>query len=58
MKPTDVELSTYIDLGFENNDENPKFKAGEQMRILWYKNIFEIIGMLYEKTKNQKSNRV
>ena len=40
MKPVDVNLSTYIDLNKENNKEDPKFKAGDQVRILKYKKYF------------------
>ena len=40
MKPVDVRTSTYIDCEVENNDKNPKFKIGDHVRILKYKNIF------------------
>ena len=30
----------YIDLGKEVNDNNPKFKVGDHVRISKYKNIF------------------
>ena len=40
IKPIDVEYNTYIDFGKENNNENPKFKIGDHVRILKYKNIF------------------
>ena len=39
MKPIDVKTSTYIDIGIENNDENPKFEV-YHVRISKYKNIF------------------
>ena len=39
MKPVDVKLSTYIDFHFENNDKDPKFKVGEDLRISKYKDI-------------------
>ena len=37
MKPVDVKSSTYID---SSNDEDPKFKIGDIVRISKYKNIF------------------
>ena len=40
MKPVDVKDSTYIDSSKEVNDKDPKFKAGEHVRISKYKNIF------------------
>ena len=40
MKPIDVEDNTYIDFGKEVNDNDPKFKVGDQVRISKYKNIF------------------
>ena len=33
MKPVDVKLSTYIDFRIETNDEDPKFKIGDIVRI-------------------------
>ena len=33
-------MSTYTDFRFENNDEDPKFEVGDQVRISRYKNIF------------------
>ena len=33
MKPIHVKTSTYIDLDVENNDEDPKFKVGGDVRI-------------------------
>ena len=39
MKPVDVKSSTYIDSGKETNDEDPKFKIGDIIRISKYKNI-------------------
>ena len=36
MKPFNVNSSTYIDFGIENNDKDPKFKVS----IMWeYRNI-------------------
>ena len=45
MKPVHVQLDTYIDFDVENlatfnDDKNPKFKVGDNMRISNYKNIF------------------
>ena len=41
MKPIAVKPSTYFDSSKEINDENPKFKIGDIVRIPKYKNIFE-----------------
>ena len=40
MKPIDVKDNTYINNDKEVNDKNPKFKAGDHVRISKYKNIF------------------
>ena len=40
MKPTDVKDNTYIDFGKKVNDNDPKFKVGDHVRIWKYKNIF------------------
>ena len=40
MKPIDVKDNTYIDFGKEVNDNNPKFKVGDHVRIPKFKNIF------------------
>ena len=40
MKPVDVKDNTYIDFKKESNDEDPKFKVGDHLRISKYKNIF------------------
>ena len=40
MKPVDVKDNTYIDFEKEVNDKDPKFKAGDHVRISEYKNIF------------------
>ena len=40
MKPIDVKDNSYIDFGKEVNDNNPKFKVGDHVRISKYKNIF------------------
>ena len=39
MKPTDVKDITYIDFGKEVNDNDPKFKVGDRVRISKYKTI-------------------
>ena len=40
MKPVDVKDDTYIDFKKEINDNYPKLKAGDHVRISKYKNIF------------------
>ena len=40
MKPTDVKDNTYINTDREVNDEGPKFKVGDHVRISKYKNFF------------------
>ena len=40
MKPVNVKGNTYIDFKKEINDENPKCKVGDYVRISKYKNIF------------------
>ena len=40
MKPIDVKDNTYVDFGKEVNDNDPKFKVGDRVRISKYKNIF------------------
>ena len=40
MKPIDVESSAYIDSSKEINEENPKFKISDIVRISKYKKIF------------------
>ena len=40
MKSIDVKGNTYIDFGKEVNDNDPKFKVGDQVRISKSKNIF------------------
>ena len=39
MKQVDVKDNTYIDFKREVNDKDPKFKVGDHVRILKYKNI-------------------
>ena len=40
MKPVNVKSSTNINSSKEINDEDPKFKIGDIVRTLKYKNIF------------------
>ena len=40
MKSVDVKRSTYIDSSKEISNKDPKFKIGDLVRILKYKNIF------------------
>ena len=40
MKPIDVKDNTYINIDEEVNDNDPKFKVGDHVRISKYKNIF------------------
>ena len=40
MKPTDVKDNTYIDFSKDVNDNDPKFKVSDHVRISKYKNIF------------------
>ena len=37
MKPIDVKDNTYNDFGKEVNDNDPKFKVGDHVRISKYK---------------------
>ena len=40
MKPFYVKDNTYIDFSKEVNNNDPKFKVGDHVRISKYKNIF------------------
>ena len=40
MKSVDIKSSTYIDSSKEINDEDPKFKIADIVRISKYKNVF------------------
>ena len=40
MKPVDAKSNTYIDSSKEINEEDPKFKIDDIVRISKYKNIF------------------
>ena len=39
MKPIDVKSNTYMDSSEKINNKDPKFKSGDIVRILKYKNI-------------------
>ena len=39
MRPIDVKDNTYINIGKEVNNKDPKFKVGDHVRISKYKNI-------------------
>ena len=40
MKTVDIKSSTHTDFGIGKDEKNPKFKLGDRVRILKYKNIF------------------
>ena len=40
VKPVDVKTNTYVDLGKENKEKDPKFKVGDLLRISKYENTF------------------
>ena len=40
MKPIDVKDNTYINIGKEINDKDPKFKVGDHLRTSKYKKCF------------------
>ena len=40
MRPADTEPNTYIDFHAENNDKDPKFKTGDQVRVSKDERIF------------------
>ena len=40
MRPVGVKYNTYINFGKAVNDEDPKFRVGDYVRISKYKNIF------------------
>ena len=40
MKPVDVKSNIYIDSSKEINDNNPKFKIGDNVRISKHENVF------------------
>ena len=39
IKPIDVKDNTYININKEVNDNDPKFKVGDHVKISKYKNI-------------------
>ena len=63
MKLVDVNSNTYVDFDIENNEKDPKFEAGDHVRISKYKNIFAKIyaliwyeeGCMNKKVKNTGS---
>ena len=40
MKPIELKDNTYINIGKDVNDKDPKFKVGDHVRISKYENIF------------------
>ena len=40
MKPIDVTSDSYAEYNEDSNEKDPKFKVGDHVRILKYKNIF------------------
>ena len=40
IKPIDVKDNTYLNIGKNVNDKDPKFKVGDDVRISKYKSIF------------------
>ena len=40
MKPIDVTFDSYAEYNEDSNKNDPKFKAGDRVRISKYKNIF------------------
>ena len=40
VKSIDIKYNTYINIGKEVNDKDPKFKVGDHVRTSKYKNIF------------------
>ena len=40
MKPTDVNPDSYAEHKVDSNEKDPKFKIGDHVRILKYRNIF------------------
>ena len=40
IKPIDGKLGTHFDFGVEGNNKEPKFKVGNHLRIIKYRNIF------------------
>ena len=46
MKPVDVKNNTYIDFGKKVNDNYPKFKVGDHVRISKYETVFFLKAIL------------
>ena len=42
IKPVDVQSSKYINCAAENSDKDPKFEAGDRVKISKCKSIFPI----------------
>ena len=40
VKPVDVKSNAHINFSKENNNENPKFEVGDNIRISKYKSVF------------------
>ena len=40
MKPIDTASDSYAEYNEDSNEKDPKFKVGDHVRILKYKNIF------------------
>ena len=40
MKPKDVKVDSFVEYSEESNKKDPKFNAGDHVRISKYKNIF------------------
>ena len=68
IKPIDVKDNIYIDFGKDVNDNDPKFKVGDHVRISKYKNGLwtyvitdlngeEIIGTFYENELQRTNQR-
>ena len=45
MKSSGLKSSTYVDIGTENNEEDPKFKFGDHVRISKYKYISQKVAL-------------
>ena len=52
MKPIDVKDDTYINIGKEVNDNDPKFKVGDHVRISKYIKTFLLKSILQIGLKN------
>ena len=49
MKPIDIKDNTYINADKEINNNDPKFKVGDRVRISKYKNIFVTLQIVPKK---------